>query len=86
MLLVGLAGVDPETASLVHSSSVKAALSLLVAAINEGRDVIFDGTMSWEPFVVQTIEMVRNAHLRRYRMGPGYQKREDGSILVSALL
>ncbi|CAK9236682.1 unnamed protein product [Sphagnum troendelagicum] len=61
-----------STAELVHQFSTEAALSVLVAALNEGRDVIFDGTMQWEPFVLQTVAMARDVHRRRYRMGPGY--------------
>ncbi|CAK9150046.1 unnamed protein product [Ilex paraguariensis] len=58
-----------QTAELVHQSSTDAASSLLVTALNEGRDVIMDGTLSWVPFVMQTITMARNVHRRRYRMG-----------------
>eukprot|EP00897_Mesotaenium_endlicherianum_P009991 jgi/Mesen1/901/ME001156S00135 len=46
-----------------------------------GRDVIFDGTMSWEPFVTQTLAMVRDVHRRRYRLGPGYRRLPDGSYV-----
>ncbi|XP_024528801.1 uncharacterized protein LOC9631455 [Selaginella moellendorffii] len=75
-------GGDIAMASeLVHSSSTMAASSLLVSALNDGRDVIFDGTMSWEPFVAQTIAMARDVHNRRYRMGPGYVKSEDGTVV-----
>ncbi|KAK6138729.1 hypothetical protein DH2020_027529 [Rehmannia glutinosa] len=49
-----------QTAELVHQSSTDAASSLLVTALSEGRDVIMDGTLSWEPFVEQTIAMARN--------------------------
>lgn len=63
----------------MHQSSTDAASSLLVTALNEGRDVIMDGTLSWVPFVVQTITMARNVHRRRYRMGAGY-KVEDGVV------
>ncbi|XP_078176258.1 calmodulin calcium-dependent NAD kinase-like [Carex rostrata] len=69
-----------QTAELVHQSSTDAASSLLVTALNEGRDVIMDGTLSWEPFVRQTIEMARTIHKQRYRMGVGYKVKEDGSI------
>ncbi|KAI4301149.1 hypothetical protein L6164_034458 [Bauhinia variegata] len=69
-----------RTAELVHQSSTDAASSLLVTALNEGRDVIMDGTLSWLPFVVQTITMARNVHRRRYRMGPGYRKGDDGTV------
>ncbi|PWA62173.1 zeta toxin domain, P-loop containing nucleoside triphosphate hydrolase [Artemisia annua] len=69
-----------QTAELVHQSSTDAASSLLVTALNEGRDVIMDGTLSWVPFVVQTITMARNVHRKRYRMGPGYKRHDDGSV------
>ncbi|XP_059063407.1 calmodulin calcium-dependent NAD kinase-like isoform X2 [Cryptomeria japonica] len=69
-----------EISELVHQTSINAAESLLVTALNEGRDVIFDGTMSWEPFVLQTIAMARDVHHRQYRRGPGYQRAEDGSV------
>ncbi|KAJ4782871.1 P-loop containing nucleoside triphosphate hydrolases superfamily protein [Rhynchospora pubera] len=69
-----------QTAELVHQSSTDAASSLLVTALNEGRDVIMDGTLSWEPFVQQTIVMARNVHRQKYRMGVGYKVDEDGTI------
>ncbi|XP_012092088.2 uncharacterized protein LOC105649882 [Jatropha curcas] len=69
-----------QTAELVHQSSTDAASSLLVTALNEGRDVIMDGTLSWVPFVVQTITMARNVHRRRYRMGAGYKVGSDGTV------
>ncbi|CAN8311199.1 unnamed protein product [Cochlearia groenlandica] len=68
-----------QTAELVHQSSTDAASSLLVTALNEGRDVIMDGTLSWEPFVEQMITMARNVHKQRYRMGAGYKVSEDGT-------
>lgn len=52
-----------------------------MTALNEGRDVIMDGTLSWVPFVVQTVTMARNVHRYRYRMGTGYNVREDGSVV-----
>lgn len=64
----------------VHQSSTDAASSLLVTALNEGRDVIMDGTLSWEPFVEQTIDMARAIHKCHYRMGVGYKVAEDGTI------
>ncbi|URE04867.1 Zeta toxin [Musa troglodytarum] len=69
-----------QTAELVHQSSTDAASSLLVTALNEGRDVIMDGTLSWEPFVQQTIAMARNVHHQQYRMGVGYKVADDGTI------
>ncbi|CAN6282203.1 unnamed protein product [Urochloa humidicola] len=71
-----------QTAELVHQSSTDAASSLLVTALNEGRDVILDGTLSWEPFVEQTIAMARAVHRRRYRMGPGYKVAADGKTVT----
>lgn len=56
---------------------------MLVTALNEGRDVIMDGTLSWLPFVVQTITMARNVHRKRYRMGPGYHVAKDGTVTES---
>lgn len=64
----------------MHQSSTDAASSLLVTALNEGRDVIMDGTLSWIPFVVQTITMARNVHRKRYRMGAGYKVNDDGTV------
>ncbi|KAL5542143.1 hypothetical protein UlMin_009853 [Ulmus minor] len=69
-----------QTAELVHKSSMDAASSVLVTALNEGRDVIMDGTLSWAPFVEQTIAMARNVHKCRYRMGVGYKVSEDDTI------
>ncbi|XP_003567167.2 uncharacterized protein LOC100839909 [Brachypodium distachyon] len=68
-----------QTAELVHQSSTDAAASLLVTALNEGRDVIMDGTLSWEPFVLQTVAMARAVHRQRYRMGVGYKVGADGA-------
>nr|KYP60837.1 hypothetical protein KK1_023251 [Cajanus cajan] len=70
-----------QTAELVHQSSIDAASSLLVTALNEGRDVIMDGTLSWAPFVEQTIAMARNVHKYKYRMGVGYKVAKDGTII-----
>ncbi|KAE8705020.1 P-loop containing nucleoside triphosphate hydrolases superfamily protein isoform 1 [Hibiscus syriacus] len=69
-----------QTAELVHQSSTNAASSLLVTALNEGRDVVMDGTLSWVPFVEQTIAMARNVHKHQYRMGVGYKVADDGTV------
>lgn len=69
-----------HTAELVHQSSADAASSLLVTALNEGRDVILDSTLSWEPFVEQTVAMAREIHKHRYRMGVGYKEAADGTV------
>lgn len=63
-VLSGRLGGDPGVSQLVHEYSTSHAESMLVAAVNEQRDVVFDGTMTWFPFVEQTIAMVRDhAHL-----------------------
>ena len=41
-------------------------------SVNDQRDVVFDGTMAWSPFVEATIAMVRDAN-HIYRRGPGYR-------------
>ncbi|KAM7462932.1 hypothetical protein LguiA_031053 [Lonicera macranthoides] len=69
-----------HTSELVHQTSTDAASSLLVAALNKGRDVIMDGTFSWEPFVEQTVAMARNVHKTPYKMGVGYKVSPDGTI------
>lgn len=47
-------------------------------AVNQQRDVVFDGTMTWAPFVQQTIAMVRD-HKHNYRRGPGLFVDEEGT-------
>lgn len=42
----------------VHEYATRTAEQALVAAINQERDVVFDGTHVWLPFVKQTIDMV----------------------------
>ena len=74
-------GCFPYLLHQVHESSTTAASALLVTALNDGRDVIFDGTMSWAPFIEQTITMARNVHEAQYRMGPGYKKLPDGTVI-----
>ena len=51
----------------------------MLAMLNRQKDVIFDGTMMWAPFVEQTIAMVRDHH-HNYRRGPGYQTDENGKV------
>jgi len=58
----------------VHRSSTKTAEQLLLSCLANGRSVILDGTLSWEPFVKQTIEMIRDyKNHGYYRVGPGYR-------------
>ena len=48
-------------------------------AVNQQRDVVFDGTMTWAPFVQQTIAMVRD-HRHNYKRGPGNYIDDDGNV------
>ena len=48
--------------------------------MNQQKDIIFDGTMTWAPFVEQTIAMVRDFE-HQYRTGPGYHKDDDGNVV-----
>lgn len=52
----------------------------LVGAVNKQKDIVFDGTMTWAPFVEQTIAMVRD-HQHNYRRGPGYFTNEHGETV-----
>ena len=39
---------------------------------------MFDGTMTWAPFVQQTIAMVRD-HRHNYKRGPGFFVDDEGN-------
>lgn len=67
-----LTGGDNEVAAMVHSNSTTAANKQLIAALTGGRDVVLDGTMTWQPFVEQTIGMIRQVHEYQFRLGPGW--------------
>ena len=64
---------------LVHGYSTDAANGQLLLALKEQRNIVMDGTMTWMPYVQQTINMIRDAHKNIYRLGPGYQIDEDGN-------
>lgn len=67
-----LSGIGVQKASrIVHDKSVQGAEELLLTAIKHRRDVVFDGTMSWRPFVEQTVAMLRDSEYY-YERGPGY--------------
>lgn len=46
---------------------------------------MFDGTMTWAPFVEQTIAMVRD-HQHTYKRGPGYFTDEDGNTIERCVI
>ena len=62
----------------VHQKSTESAELLLVSALNQGRDIVFDGTMMWEPFVRQTVHMIRDSRKFKYKRGPGYDPKVNG--------
>lgn len=66
-----------DASRICHRESTNDAEELLLAALKENRDIVFDGTCKWRPFVEQTIEMVRNSHLHRYKRGYGYRGKDD---------
>eukprot|EP00667_Euglena_gracilis_P002268 EG_transcript_2269 len=69
-----------NAAEVVHNTSTATAEELLLDALQRNRDIVFDGTLSWEPFVQQTVAMVREAHLYEFCRGPGYQEDEAGNV------
>ena len=69
-----------DASAMVHEYSVKAASSLFLSAVRHRRDVVFDGTMAWLPFVQQTVDLLRDNHYH-YRLGPGYVQNDKGELL-----
>ena len=69
---------------MIHEHSTDAANQQLVVALANQKDIVVDGTMTWLPYVQQTIEMVRDAHKHRYLLGPGYTKNKKKSKLKSS--
>ncbi|KAK9816033.1 hypothetical protein WJX74_000855 [Apatococcus lobatus] len=70
---------DASLSQFVHEYSTKAAESMLVAALNQQKDIVFDGTMTWSPFVEQTIGMARD-YRNNYRRSVGYVEHENGHV------
>lgn len=64
---------DPQDRK-AHKFSTKSAELLLVQAVNQFRNIVFDGTMMWAPFITQVVEMVRNAHKALFKPGVGYNE------------
>jgi predicted ABC-type ATPase len=55
-----------------HKYSTDMAEELLVTAVNSRRDIVFDSTMMWEPFVREVITMVRGSDRHVYARGRGF--------------
>jgi len=64
----------------MHSFSTNTANQQLVVALMRQRNIVMDGTLSWLPFVTQTVQMVRNAHNYDYFLGEGYVVDKDKKI------
>ena len=61
-------------------------LLVVARAVNQQKDIVFDGTMTWAPFVKQTLAMVRD-HRHNYRRGPGYTADNAGhTVELCAIL
>jgi thiol-disulfide isomerase/thioredoxin len=69
-----------KAAGIVHRKSLEGAEELLLLATQQRRDVVFDGTMAWKPFVDQTIAMLRDPEYW-YTRGPGYSNGDNKSEL-----
>ena len=69
-----------DVSRVVHEYSTTAANRQLLAALRNQRDVVMDGTMTWLPFVAQTIAMIRQIHCREFELGPGWGQ---GSVWVN---
>lgn len=67
-------------AQVVHEHSTTAATEELIAALEQQRDVVMDGTMTWLPYVEQTVAMIRGSHKYRYRVGPGWQPQSNTEV------
>ena len=65
----------PNVVRILHTSQ-----ELLLDALLSRRDIVFDGTLSWAPFVQQTVAMVRGTSTHQYQRGPGYRKGDDGLV------
>jgi hypothetical protein len=69
-----------EVSQIVHGHSTDAANKQLLIALKNQRTIVMDGTMTWMPYVEQTLAMVRDAHKNSYSLGPGYNVAEDGTV------
>jgi len=70
---------DKNLETNIHKFSTEEAEKLLVSAVAQRRDIIMDGTLSWIPFFLQTIQFIRdNSNI--YERGEGYIKHGDGTV------
>ena len=66
----------PKASEHVHHYSTQAAEELFLSALKFRRDVVFDSTLAWAPFLQQTLDMVRDAQ-HSYKRGPGYVQQQQ---------
>jgi len=66
----------------VHDFSTSLAEEMLVQAVNQQQDIVFDGTMTWFPFVEQPIKMIRD-YKHNYKRGLGYSRTPSGQVVES---
>lgn len=78
-LFHALRGVTHLASRIVHEDSLVAAEELFVTAVNYRRNIVFDGTLSWNEYARQTVDMLRDTEYL-YKRGPGYQKCDGGEI------
>lgn len=78
-LFVVLQSVTPLASRIVHQDSLKAAEDLFLQAVNNRRDVCFDGTLSWCEYASQTVSMLKDTEYY-YERGPGYVESESGVV------
>ena len=78
-LFVVLQSVTPLASRIVHQDSLKAAEDLFLQAVNNRRDVCFDGTLSWCEYARQTVSMLKDSYYY-YERGPGYVESESGVV------
>ena len=74
-------GAAQSLSAHVHEFSTSVANAQLLAALLHGRDIIMDGTMTWREYAAQTLAMVRKIHQFTYRIGAGYHKEADGTVV-----
>lgn len=74
-----LNSIGVEASRALHAKSLEAAENLFLKAVQARRSVVLDGTLSWMPFVEQTIVMLRDTDFY-YSRGPGFKESTDGSV------
>eukprot|EP00760_Papus_ankaliazontas_P012794 PhM_4_TR15558/c0_g1_i1/m.82696 len=71
--------IDPlyGVADDVHQRSVDDASDLFVRSVRHGRDLAFDGTMQWLPYVEACVDVVRRYPQEMFELVPDQRLRDD---------